>query len=67
MKREFDPYSIGGGSSDLVENPFPGPTEEYGGRVQEQVEMSRRALQYRSRFETTLPDVGDVSRGSGKP
>jgi hypothetical protein len=62
MQRPYDPYA---GSSDLVENPFPGVTEEYGGKVQEQVEMARRALEYKSRFETTLPPAGDVSRGSG--
>jgi hypothetical protein len=64
MQKPFDPY----GGEIATQQPAPhGPTEEYGGKVAEQVEMSRRALAYRSRFETELPPTGDVSRGSGKP
>lgn len=64
LNRPYDPY---GNSSEIIEHPFPGPIEEYGGKVAEQIEMSRRALQYKSRFETTLPtDAGaDGGRGSG--
>ena len=60
MERQFDPYSAGGGSSDLVEQPYAGPTEEIGSTIAEQIEMMRRALQYRSRFES-LPrtDAGE--------
>jgi hypothetical protein len=61
MQRPYDPY----GGEITTHNPFPGPQEEYGGKVEEQVEMARRALQYRSRFETPEPDSSDVGRGSG--
>ena len=64
MEKPFNPY----GGEIPVQQPAPhGPTEEYGGCVETQVEMARRALAYRSRFETPAPDTGDVTRGSGKP
>jgi hypothetical protein len=49
MKRPFDPYGAG---EFPTEQPFSQPEEEYGGCIEQQVEMSRRALAYRSRFET---------------
>jgi hypothetical protein len=51
MQRPYDPY----GGEIPVEQPFSGPQEEYGGKVEEQIEMMRRALAYRSRFETPQP------------
>jgi hypothetical protein len=35
--------------------------EEYGGRVQEQIEIARRGLDYGGRFETPQPGPGTTA------
>jgi hypothetical protein len=46
MQRPYDPY----GGELPVEQHFSGLQESGGGKVEEQIEMSRRALAYRGRF-----------------
>jgi hypothetical protein len=69
MERPYDPY---GGS---INSPSPRPRVPDGvpvdGVISQQLEVNRRALNYRSRFETDIPAAGtpgapgDVNRGSG--
>jgi hypothetical protein len=62
MERPYDPY--GGEIAPMQPAPH-GPVEDHsGGAVEQQNEMARRALEYKSRFETTPPSTGDVNRGS---
>jgi hypothetical protein len=56
-----------------VQQPGPhGPVEEYGGRVEEQIEVARRSLNYPGRFAPSQPGPGtthedgrDHTDGSG--
>lgn len=71
--REFDPYGTGntsGGSDSGSTNdgPYPRHPETIGSTIAEQLEVQRRALNYRSRFENEVPtsgpsSPGDVNRG----
>jgi hypothetical protein len=56
MKRPYDPY----GGEITVHQPAPhnlgGAThEQYGGKVQEQIDMARKALNYPGRFQPPTP------------
>jgi hypothetical protein len=57
MQRPFDPYGAG---EFPTEQPFSQPEEEYGGKVEEQIEMSRRALAYRGRFNPSELPTADA-------
>jgi len=54
-----------------IQQPGPhGPAEEYGGRVEEQIEIARRSLAYRGRFNQpdTIADAerfAETERGAG--
>jgi hypothetical protein len=58
MQREFDPYGVGGGPGPVgpitSQQPAPhGPVEDHSdGAVEQQMEAMRRALNYKSRFES---------------
>jgi hypothetical protein len=71
----FDPYAIGGGSGGEIATQQPAPRVPDGvpadTAIQQQLEINRRSLEYKSRFETDIPAPGtpsapgDVNRGSG--
>jgi hypothetical protein len=68
MEREFDPYE----GSIPVQSPAPhGPQEDHsGGCIEQQIEIARRSLAYRGRFNRpdTSEDIerfAETERGAG--
>jgi hypothetical protein len=51
--------------------PVQAPREEYGGKVEEQIALARKALQYTDRFNQSKPTAeldarfAETSRGAG--